>query len=102
MKVNSISNNQTNFGAVNKAYVKTAKEMASKKMSRDIDPMLVQDVFMDAIEKRMSKIDAIDTLAAIKKLNISEDSKDFILDMQTQLGKLAILDEFCSPFSKNK
>jgi hypothetical protein len=51
MKVNSINNNQTNFGAVNKAYVKTAKEVASKKMSRDIDPMLVQDVFMDAIEK---------------------------------------------------
>jgi hypothetical protein len=25
--------------------------VASKKMSRDIDPMLVQDVFMDAIEK---------------------------------------------------
>ena len=50
----------------------------------------------------MSKMDAIDTLAAIKKLNICEDTKDFIVDIQTQLGKLAILDELCAPFTKNK
>ena len=100
MKINPINNNQTNFQAVNQAYLKTAKELASKSITRDINPMLVQDVFMDAVEKRMSKMDAIDTLAAIKKLNICEDTKDFIVDIQTQLGKLAILDELCAPFTK--
>ncbi len=102
MEITLINNQQTNFGAVNKAYLKTAKEMTRN--TKDVNlVMLVQDVFVDAVEEgSMSKLDAIDTLGAIRKLNICKDTKDFIVDMQTQLGKLAILDEFCSPFSKNK
>ena len=100
MQISPINNNQTSFQAVNPAYLKNAKEMASKSITRDVNPMLIQDVFMDAVAKRMTKMDAIDTLAAIKKLNICKDTKDFIVDIQTQLGKLAFLDELCAPFTK--